>query len=197
MPLARLSDFLGLLFSQIFTLFGFLRFVSADELANRRHPARFMRWSERNRRVNQFNGGFLIDGKVGRLSCRASYQSLITVGGMGAGKSANLVIPNILTARDTSLVITDTSGEIFEQTSGYLKSVGYEIRVLDLMQPSRSSRYNPLARVHDYTSADRAAQIMINAAKTGHAPDPIWAEGAQRLLRILICALKNLSLIHI
>ncbi len=191
MPLARFFDFCSLVASQLLTLFGCLRFTSLDELANQRRPARFMRWSERKRRVNQFNGGFLIDGKVRRLSQRVSFQSLLTVGGMGTGKSANLVLPNILTADNCSLVLSDTSGEIFEQTSGYLESAGYAIRVLDLMNPAQSSRYNPLVRVGGYSAADQAAHIIMNAAKTGGTADPIWAEGAQRLVRILIRTLKN------
>ena len=53
-----------------------MRFTSPDELLNQRKPARFMRWSERTRHLNQFNGGFLIDGKVRQLSRRVSFQSL-------------------------------------------------------------------------------------------------------------------------
>ena len=120
----RFGDFVNLLLSQIFTVFGTIRFVSLDEAVNRRNPARFMRWSERKILLNQFNGGFLLDGKVGRLSRKVSYQSMITVGGMGTGKSANLIIPNLLTADNCSLVISDTSGELYDKTAGYLATHG-------------------------------------------------------------------------
>ena len=188
--LPRLRDLTGLILSQLLTLFGMIHFASLDEIVNRRKPARFMRWNEHKRRVNQFNRGFLLDGQVGRFPEKVSFQSMITVGGMGVGKSANLVIPNILTAQNCSLVITDTSGELYEQTSGYLASQGYVIKTLNLIEPDKSDPYNPLARVNDYIAAERVAHILTSA-RGGTSLEPIWDEGAKRLLRILIRTLKN------
>lgn len=190
--LVRIGDAVSLILSQLLTVFGMLRFRSLDDIVNHRNPARFMRWSERKILLNQFNGGFLLDGKVGRLSRKLSYRSLITVGGMGTGKSANLIIPNILTARDSSLVITDTSGELFEQTSGYLASQGYDIKVLNLIDPTRSHGYNPLAKVTSYSDAERVANIIIRSGG-GRSKEPIWDDGAKRLIRILVRTLKNSS----
>lgn len=64
----RVSDAVSLVLSQLLTLFGSIQFRSANEIVNRRNPARFMRWSKREQLLNQFNGGFLLDGKVGRVS---------------------------------------------------------------------------------------------------------------------------------
>ena len=186
----RIGDFVSLVLSQTLTFFGALQFSSADEIVNRRNPARWMRWSKRKQLLNQFNGGFLLDGKVARLSKKKSFQSLITVGGMGTGKTANLIMPNILTAKDCSLVISDTSGELYQQTSGYLAGQGFDIKVLNLMDPTQSQHYNPLATVRTYSDAERIAHILINA-KGGNADDPIWDDGAKRLIRILVRALKN------
>jgi type IV secretory pathway TraG/TraD family ATPase VirD4 len=186
----RLDDLIGLILSQFFTLFGMIQFVSADELIHKRNPARFMRWSERKLLLNQFNGGFLLDGKVGRLSQKKSFQSILTVGGMGTGKTANLIMPNLLTADNCSLVITDTSGEIFEQTVGYLSSQGYDIKILNLIDPTRSHGYNPLANVKSYSDAERIAHIITHA-RGGQSKEPIWDEGAKRLIRIIVRALKN------
>jgi len=188
----RLGDAISLVLSQLLTVFGALRFYSADEIANHRNPARFMRWNERKRLLNQFNVGFLLDGKVGRLSQKKSFQSILTVGGMGTGKTANLIMPNLLTADDCSLVITDTSGELYEQSSGYLAAQGYDIKVLNLIDPSQSHGYNPLANVHSYADAERIAHILTKGAGGGgHAAEPIWDDGAKRLVRILVRALKN------
>jgi len=188
----HINDAISLVLSQFLTVFGAIRFYSADEIANHRNPARFMRWNERKRLLNQFNGGFLLDGKVGRLSRKVSFQSILTVGGMGTGKTANLIMPNLLTADNCSLVITDTSGELYEQTSGYLASQGYDIKVLNLIDPSQSHGYNPLANVTSYADAERIAHILTKGAGGGgHAHEPIWDDGAKRLVRILVRALKN------
>ena len=188
--IARIFDFISLFLSQLLTLGGLLVWRSFDGIVNQRNGARFMRWSERKRLINQFNGGFLIDGKVGRLSQRVSFQSIITTGGMGVGKSAGLVMPNILTAENCSMVVTDTSGEIYEQTAGYLESRGFSIRVLDLMQLAQSHAYNPLSRVHGYTDAERVAHIIAKGGGGAHT-EPVWEDGAKRLIRILIRTLKN------
>lgn len=190
--LVRIGDAVSFVLSQLVTVFGAIKWRSLDEIVNHRHPAHFMRWSERKRLLNQFNGGFLLDGKVGRLSRKISYRSLITVGGMGTGKSANLILPNILTADNCSLVITDTSGELYEQTSGHLAQQGFDIKVLNLIDPTRSHCYNPLANIETYADVERVAHILTKAAGGGgKAKEPIWDDGAQRLVRILIRALKN------
>ena len=187
----RLDDLIGLILSQTLTLFGMIQWTSAHEAINKNNPARFMRWSERKQLLNQFNGGFLLDGKVGRLSQKKSFQSILTVGGMGTGKTANLIMPNLLTADDCSLVITDTSGEIFAQTAGYLSSQGYDIKILNLIDPTQSHGYNPLANVHSYADAERVAHTITHGAAVGHSKEPYWDEGAKRLVRILIRTLKN------
>jgi len=186
----RAIDAVSLVLSQVLTLFGGVLFVSVDDIVNKRNPARFMRWAERKRLLNQFNRGFLLDGKVGRLSQKKSFQSILTVGGMGTGKTANLIMPNLLTADDCSLVITDTSGEIFEQTAGHLNSQGFEIKVLNLIDPAHSHGYNPLANVQNYADAERIAHIITHTSG-GQSKEPIWDEGAKRLIRILVRALKN------
>jgi len=186
------GDVVSLVLSQLLTLGGALQFRSADEIANKRNPARFMRWSKRKQLLNQFNGGFLLDGKVGRLSQKVSFQSILTVGGMGTGKTANLIMPNLLTADNCSLVISDTSGELYEKTSGYLASQGYDIKVLNLIDPSQSHGYNPLANVKNYADAERIAHILTKGAGGGgHTNEPIWDDGAKRLVRILVRTLKN------
>lgn len=188
----RVFDAVGLVASQLLSGFGAIEFHSLDEIVHHRNPARFMRWSQRKRLLNQFNGGFLLDGKVGRLSRRTSFRSLVTVGGMGTGKSANLILPNLLTADDCSVVVNDTSGELYEQTSGYLASRGYVIRVLNLIDPTRSHGYNPLANVVTFSDAERVAHILTKSAGGGgHKGEPIWDDGAKRLVRILVRALKN------
>ena len=188
--LRRFSDFVSLCVSQILTLGGLLEFTSVDELVNQRKPARWMRWSKRKQLLNQFNGGFLLDGKVGRLSEQASFQSIVTTGGMGVGKSANLILPNLLTASNCSLVVTDTSGELFEQSAGALAARGFEIQVFNLMDPTRSHRFNPLAAVRNYSDAEQIAHILVHA-RGGQTNEPFWDDGAKRLLRILIRTLKN------
>lgn len=136
--------------------------------------------------------GWLIDGKSRRLSERVSYQSIMTIAGVGAGKTSSFVFPNLFTLNHGSLVITDTSGEIFEQSSGYLESQGYKIVCLNLMDMTRSHGYNPLHNPSSFSEISKLAHLIIrasDAASSGN--DQFWASGAETIIRILIQCLKN------
>lgn len=97
-------------------------------------PSRFMGWFERKWLLRGSNAGPLVDGKSARLTEEAGYERILVQGGMGRGKSSTFVMPNLLNlpASKPSFVISDTSGEIYQNTSGYLASQGYLIRVLNL-----------------------------------------------------------------
>ena len=58
--------------------------------------------------------------------------NVLVIGGSGAAKTRGYVKPNILEA-NTNYVITDPKMEVLTSTGGYLKSQGYEIRVLNLV----------------------------------------------------------------
>jgi type IV secretion system protein VirD4 len=145
---------------------------------------------ERWRLLNRWHRGFLIDGRHGRLGLTPSLQSCVTVAGQGAGKSSACVIPNLLTLDGCSLVITDTKGSVYQQTSGDLVQRGLAIKVLNLMEPTRSHPYNPLARLHTPLQVLKAIDL-IYAARGGRSADPFWDDGAKRLLRILAQCLIN------
>lgn len=141
--------------------------------------------------VNRWNKGFVIDGRDGglRLSAKDSFKSLVAVGSMGAGKSSKLVIPNMLQLDNCSMVVTDTSGELYQKTSGYLAEQGLEIKVLNLANPSRSLCYNPLANLNSYTDIYKAADLLVDSAGAG--AERFWNDGAVQIVRILIQCLKN------
>ena len=160
-------------------------------LAFQKPGARFMGFFERMMLLNAGNRGFLVDGHKRRLSEKNSFQSVVTVGGMGRGKSSVFVMPNLYTLDDCSFVVSDTSGEIYQQTSGYLASKGFQVRVLNLMNPAESETYNPLARGRDHTSIAKAAEIIVRSAFHDPSQDPFWNAGAEKIIRIFIQCLYN------
>ena len=72
--------------------------------------------------------------------------NVLVIGGSGAGKSRSYVKPNILEA-NTNYVVTDPKSEVLLATGGYLKEKGYDIRVLNLVNPEESDGYNPFRYV--------------------------------------------------
>lgn len=65
--------------------------------------------------------------------------------------------PNILEA-NTNYVITDPKMEVLTATGGYLKSQGYDVRVLNLVNLEQSDGYNPFQLYPGREGALRLAQ---------------------------------------
>lgn len=156
--------------------------------------ARFMAFHERFGLIGSGQKGLLVDGHKLRLSEKASFESVITVGGMGRGKSSTFVIPNLLILDGPSFVVSDTSGEIYEKTSGDLARRGYQIKVLNLMDLAASDQYNPLARLTSFTDLSQAAGVLVRAAYPHpSAEQQFWNAGAEKLIRVFVNCLHNLG----
>jgi len=113
-------------------------------------------------------------------------KNILVVGGSGAGKSACYIKPNIL-QKLGSYVITDPKGELYRETSGFLKESGYEVKAFNLVNPEYSDRYNPLAHIVDHTSVDIIAHTIVTGATKGAGSnDPFWDETAKMLLKACI-----------
>lgn len=106
--------------------------------------------------------------------------------GSGSGKSACYIKPNILQMLG-SYVITDPKGELYRETSGFLKANGYEVKAFNLVNPEYSDRYNPLSHIIDHQSVDILAETIVVGAKKGMTSnDPFWDETAKMLLKACI-----------
>ncbi len=116
--------------------------------------------------------------------------NVLVIGGSGAGKSRTYVKPNILEA-NTNYVITDPKSEVLFATGGYLKSQGYDIRVLNLVNLEESDGYNPFRYIRDEKDALRLVNNLIQATtpKGSHESDPFWTKAETALLQAIILML--------
>ena len=105
--------------------------------------------------------------------------------GSGSGKSASYSIPNAYQCLG-SYIFTDPKGELYDQTAGYLKKNGYEIKVLNLVHPQFSDGYNPLMHISSELDVDVIANTIIRGQKTDSSSDPYWDDMAEMLLKALI-----------
>jgi type IV secretion system protein VirD4 len=116
--------------------------------------------------------------------------NVLVIGGSGAAKTRGYVKPNILEA-NTNYVITDPKMEVLTATGGYLKSQGYEIRVLNLVNLEQSDGYNPFRYLHDEKDALKLVNNLIQATtpKGSHESDPFWVKSETALLQAIILML--------
>ena len=116
--------------------------------------------------------------------------NVLVIGGSGAAKTRSYVKPNILEA-NTNYVITDPKSEVLLATGGYLKSQGYNIRVLNLVNLEESDGYNPFRYIRDEKDALRLVNNLIQATtpKGSHESDPFWTKAETALLQAIILML--------
>ena len=106
--------------------------------------------------------------------------------GSGSGKSASYSIPNAYQMLG-SYVFTDPKGELYDKTAGYLKKNGYEIKVLNLVDPKFSDGYNPLMHISSEIDVDVVANTIVKGQQTDSGKaDPYWDDMAEMLLKALI-----------
>jgi len=106
--------------------------------------------------------------------------------GSGSGKSASYSIPNAFQMLG-SYVFTDPKGELYDKTAGFLKKNGYEIKVLNLVDPQYSDGYNPLMHISSEIDVDVIANTIVKGQQTDSGKqDPYWDDMAEMLLKALI-----------
>lgn len=141
------------------------------------------------------NKGVLLDGKNKRLSIKDSCNHLAVVSRTGGGKTTSYVLPNIykLANDNCSIVLTDLSGEIYEKTSGYLKSKGFKVYILDPLDLKSSCRFNPLYYATSPSKIDKVAEILISSNQAGSisGDSKFWHDGGKSLLSMIIKTLMN------
>lgn len=76
---------------------------------------------------------------------------IIIVGTTGAGKGVSFVEPTLQIMSELknkpSLFITDPKGELYNRHSLKIKNSGYDIKVLDMIEPYNSLKWNPLENI--------------------------------------------------
>ena len=119
--------------------------------------------------------------------------NVLVVGGSGSGKSASYSIPNACQLLG-SYVFTDPKGELYDKTAGFLRSHGYDIKVLNLVNPENSDSYNPLMHIQNNIDVDIIAHTIVKGQEGGsNSSDPFWDDNAETLLKALIYYLLTVA----
>lgn len=110
----------------------------------------------------------------------------LVVGGSGAGKTRFYCKPNLYQA-NTSYVVLDPKGELTRDAGPLLESMGYEVRILDLIHMEKSHCYNPFCYLESDNDVQRLVTNLFKATtpKNSASNDPFWETAAQMLLMAL------------
>ena len=99
------------------------------------------------------HGGTILGKLDGKAVCvpreTRLNANMAIYGASGSMKTRAFCVNRILqsAARGESLVITDPKSELYEKTSEYLRSQGYEVKVFNLVTPEASDSWNCLCEI--------------------------------------------------
>lgn len=138
------------------------------------------------------NRGWLLDGKKKFLPEKVAFDGTVLTAPMGAGKSSGFAVPSILNINHASIVVTDIAGQLYQDTSGYMESIGYQVKVLNLQDMTRSHGFNALQYARTLSDALQIAQLIISSStSSGGNESGFWDAGATKCLFVLIACLVN------
>ena len=90
---------------------------------------------------------FEVSGSDVQINMNSKDYHAIILGTTGSGKTEGFVLPYVYTLGHSeykpNMVITDPKGEIYMKMSETLRRQGYNVQVLNLSEPTKSSRWNP------------------------------------------------------
>ena len=157
---------------------------------------------------NKFSKGGIVvkykDSVVNEdISIVADNKHTLCLGNTGAGKTRRILIESLCTLglAGESVIVSDPKGELYQMTSDFFKSLGYEVNVIDFKTPSKSDKYNFLQPIiealkeNDIKKAEDLTWDLVEniVKKSGNTTDPLWENGEKSIIAgsIMTVLLEN------
>ena len=105
----------------------------------------------------------------------ARNKNVLVIGGSGSGKTRYFCKPGLYSA-NCSYLVTDPKGELLKAAGGLLLSLGYEVRVFNLIDPEQSDCYNPFVYVREEKDVLSLIDNLIKntTPRNASSNDPFW-----------------------
>ena len=102
-------------------------------------------------------------------------MNILVIGGSGSGKTHYFCKPGLYSA-NCSYLVTDPKGELLKAAGGLLLSLGYEVRVFNLIDPEQSDCYNPFVYVREEKDVLSLIDNLIKntTPRNASSNDPFW-----------------------
>ena len=113
------------------------------------------------------------------------------IGSSGSGKTRFWLTPQILQASadkngGCSYVCVDPKGGVLSQVGAFLQRRGYQVKIFNSIDFSKSMHYNPLSYIHNEADILKFVDTLIaNTKGEGKEGDPFWTKAET----LLYCAL--------
>lgn len=133
--------------------------------------------------LGEYEGNAVCMPKDTRLN-----RHIAVFGASGTMKSRAIIRNALFQAikREESVIITDSKGEMYADTSNLFRQKGYNVKVFNLVDPKHSDSWNCMSDLNgDTLLAQMLTNIIIGNTSSGKG-DHFWDNGEGNLLKALI-----------
>ena len=158
---------------------GSARFATAQELAGFKdsEPTNNMIFTK-NAQMGLFNKNLPFQWQLNK--------NVLVVGLPGDGKTFTYVKPNLM-QMNSSFIVTDPKGLLVRETGKMLEEHGYQVKVFDLVNLTKSDMFNPFHYMKSELDIDRITEAIVEGSKKGDREgEDFWNQAKLLLNRALI-----------
>ena len=109
--------------------------------------------------------------------------NMLIVGPPGCGKTFSNMLPTILGDHNSSMIVDDKKGTLYDLTAAEKIKQGYKVYKFDVIHGD-GAEYNPFGKVKDASDAQDIAEMLI--PDNFSEKDTYWARAGRALLRDII-----------
>lgn len=110
-------------------------------------------------------------------------NNTLYIGGSGKGKGFRNIIPNLANGMKRMHIITDSKGDTLKLIGNFMLKMGYDVRVLNLIDFERSLHYNPFYYINQEEEVDKLVDNIMENTKAADSMggDQFWSDGPKML----------------
>ncbi|MGL5973415.1 MAG: VirD4-like conjugal transfer protein, CD1115 family [Oscillospiraceae bacterium] len=111
-------------------------------------------------------------------------NNVIVVGGSGSGKTRMFIKPNLMQT-NSSYIMTDPKGTVLLETGDMFRKAGYKIKVFNLVDMSKSDRYNLFNYIENEEDILSAITTLVDNTNAKNHKSDFWEKAEKLLLQAI------------
>jgi type IV secretory pathway TraG/TraD family ATPase VirD4 len=170
----------------VILIIGIILLILLAGLGNRKKEHTYnAEWGNSFEHLSSFNHGFAVTGSKA-LTKNVSHENCAVFGPTGSGKSSVIIISSAvsLARGKSSIIFNDVTGEVYDRSSKFLASKGYDILRLDFSDSKRSETFNPLLECRSVSDIQKVALLIIRNSIGPGKGEIFWEQSSIMMISL-------------